>query len=475
MLEDAAQAYNPIIQAMIATANLQKQGQQQEIEKERNAQLAAQSKESLKNETERIKNEHQHQLSQIELMGKAHSLAAEAQHMQTAAMLRDLAAKGVDVGKLGLSGLFTGGITHGANPQDQLNTPPGVLPSGAAPISNASPVAGFTSVQSQGQTPDFSSAFPGPEAEARRIRSLAGAQAGGAAEAELPFQQKLATQKFGYESNMQDARMAAEEKIAGMHINSAETIAKLSRASQMALGQLEAKTRLQVAGMGGDEGSQNLVKSLMIGSATGEIKLNPANPLERLAYSQLQQHGFQEVDSKQILAAKEAQKMLPLFDRLEKFADQLPESTAGAVLQGYKTHTANAFLIPTKLQNDISMINSQAMVVGRAVEGLSGRPLSTQLKLDLDTLATPGTTKSLMKERIDNLRQNYVNSQNNVVFAGMPSEQLEMNIKKWGLKPIAAQSPQTRNYDQIRIGPNEHKIGYSSGKWYDVGSGQEIK
>src|SRR5674476_1623006 len=164
MVEDAAQSYSPIIQAMIATANLQKQGQQQDIEKERNKQLADQAKQSLAAETQRIQNEHEHQLATIDLAGQAHSLAAEAQHMQTAAMLRDLAAKGVDVGKLGLSGLFNGGQTMGANPKDQANTPPHVLPQ------NATPVLGSTPVQQQPQTqaPDISSIFPGAAAEATR-------------------------------------------------------------------------------------------------------------------------------------------------------------------------------------------------------------------------------------------------------------------------------------------------------------------
>src|ERR1035437_1756753 len=151
MLEDAAQAYNPIIQAMIATANLQKQGQQQDIEKERNKQLADQSKASLAAETKRIENEHEHQLATIDLAGKAHSLAAEAQHLQTAAMLKDLAAKGVDVGKLGLSGLFNGGQTMGADPKAQLNTPPQTLPQ------NATPVLGNTPVQQPQSQSDLSS------------------------------------------------------------------------------------------------------------------------------------------------------------------------------------------------------------------------------------------------------------------------------------------------------------------------------
>src|SRR5665647_1058022 len=489
MLEDAAQSYSPIIQAMIATANLQKQGQQQDIEKERNKQETAARQENLKNETERIKNEHEHQQSQIELMGKAHSLAAEAQHMQTAAMLRDLSSKGVDVGKLGLSGLFTGGVTHGANPKDQLNTPPGVLPQGAAPISNATPVAGFTSVQSQGQTPDFASAFPGPEQEAARVRGLAGAQAGGTAEGELPSQQILAqkkfeneqtlgTQKFGFESILQNARIASEEKVAAAHINSAETIAKLSRSSQERISAATNQTHLQAMGMDPNT-NKGMVQSMYLGALTGDYKLNPSvNPLERVVYNQVQQSGGHLVDPKEALGLREAQKLVPLFDKLETFSKELPTSTSGAWAQGHTVGLANTLGIPTDLQNKINIINSQAMNVGKATEGITGRPLAQQMKLDLDSLATPGITRSQFVDRINNLRQNYINNQDNVFFSGMPNFQKELIKQKYGLVPIAAQSPQSqpqRTYEKMKIGPNGHKIGQLNGKWYDVASNEELK
>lgn len=481
MLEDAAQSYNPIIQAMIATANLQKQGQQQDIEKERNKQLADQAKQSLASETKRIENEHEHQLATIDLAGKAHSLAAEAQHMQTAAMLRDLAAKGVDVGKLGLSGLFNGGQTMGANPKDQANTPPHVLPQ------NATPVLGSTPIQ-QPQTPDISSAFPGPEAEAARVRSLAGAQAGGAAEGELPFQQQLAktkfeneqalgTQKFGFESTLQGARIASEEKVAAAHINSAETIAKLSRSSAERISAATNATHLQAMGMDPNT-NKGMVQSMYLGALTGDYKLNPSvNPLERVVYDQVQQSGAHLVDPKEALGLREAQKLVPLFDKLDAFAKQFPTSTSGAWAQGHTVGLANTLGIPTDLQNKINIINSQAMNVGKATEGITGRPLAQQMKLDLDSLATPGITKSQFQDRINNLRQNYVNNQDNVFFSGMPNFQKELIKQKYGLVPIASQSPQSgqKSYERTAIGAGGHRIGLSSGKWYDVQTGEEMK
>src|ERR1035437_773747 len=497
MLEDAAQSYNPIIQAMIATANLQKQGQQQDIEKERNKQLAEQSKASLAAETKRIENEHEHQQSQIELMGKAHSLAAEAQHMQTAAMLRDLAAKGVDVGKLGLSGLFNGGQTMGANPKDQLNTPPHVLPQDATPVlgDGSGFIEGFNrslqQQQPQTQTSDrlnsdqdISSAFPGPEAEAARVRGLAGAQAGGAAEAELPFQQKLAktkfeneqalgTQKFGFESTLQNARISSEEKVAAAHINSAETIAKLSRSSQERISAATNQTHLQAMGMDPNT-NKGMVQSMLIGTMTGDYDLNPSvNPLERVVYDKLQQIGGHSVSKKEALGLREAQKLVPLFYKLDTLANQFPTSTSGAFVQGHTVGLANTLGIPTDIQNKINIINSQAMNVGKATEGITGRPLAQQMKLDLDSLATPGITRPQFIERINNLRQNYINNQDNVFFSGMPNFQKELIKQKYGLVPIGAQSPQTQP-QWLRDAPKKSKIGGTLDEVASAAQGQPV-
>src|ERR1035441_1329345 len=316
---------------------------------------------------------------------------------------------------------------------------------------------------------------PGLSERNKMEAEAAGLKAKAEAEGKFPTEQALGTQKFGYESNMQNARLASDEKIAGLQRISQEKIAGMSRGTQMALGQLEAKTRLQVAGMGGGEGDQSRVNALTMGGLTGEIKLNPASPLEGIAYSRIQQSGGQLVDQKEVLAAKEAQKMLPLLTKLEDYAKDLPDTVSGAFVQGHVTSAKNALGISSDLQNKINIINSQAMVVGKAVEGLSGRPLSTQLRLDLDTLASPGITKSQMLDRINNLRENYVNNQTNVVFAGMPDWQKELNTKKWGIQPVATQSPQTPGghikEGQTATGTDGHQIVYRLGKWYDAKTG----
>src|SRR5712671_4508364 len=83
MVDDAAQSYNPIIQAMIATAHLQKQGQQQEIEKERNKQEAAARQEGLKQAQKALDYQHEHNIAQLEVQRMQAEANMKAQRAET--------------------------------------------------------------------------------------------------------------------------------------------------------------------------------------------------------------------------------------------------------------------------------------------------------------------------------------------------------------------------------------------------------
>jgi len=465
MVEDAAASYNPIIQAMIATAHLQKQGQQQEIEKERNKQEAAARKESLKHEEARIQNEHEHQIAQIELAGKQHALAAEAAQLQRAAMMRDLSIKGVDVSKLGLSGLFNGGQTVGTKPEDQLNSPPHAVPQNATPVIGSTPI-------SQAQ-PQAQQIFPGPAQEAERVKNLAAAESGGKAQGELPFEQQKMQSQFGFQKQLQDAAHESALKIAEIGKATQYDIAKLSKETQLAIANMTNRTHLQIAGMGGDATSQQVMKSLMLGMATGEIKPSGTNPLERIAYSNLQAQGFRPVDAKEVQALRDSQQLLPLFDKLEKFADQLPTTRVGAAAQGAMLGAQRVVGYTSKQQNDLNIINSQAMNVGKAVEGIGGRPLATQMKLDLDALASGSISKEDAISRINNLRDLYVNKQDNVIFSGMPDAQKELIKQKFGIQPIAAKS-QGGQPDFLKLAPKTNKRGHKLDEAESIKAGHPV-
>src|ERR1035437_5163483 len=485
MIEDIAQNVNPIIQAMIATANLQKQGQQQDIEKERNKNEAAARQEGLKQAQKALEYQHEHNLSQLEVQRMQAEAQIRSEHATELLKHQQFVHAGGDYKSVldqmapGLSKVLSGGA--GVS-QAQQNPPM------QQPEQNFSPVQGFSPAPEQQpqiapQNP-FGSADEAAAIQARAAGMKTAAESNAAVPAQLQVlgaqaanARTLQDARLASEGTLQGARIASEEKVAAAHINSAETIAKLSRSSAERISAATNQTHLQAMGMDPNT-NKGMVQSMYLGALTGDYKLNPSvNPLERVVYDHVEQSGAHLVDPKEALGLREAQKLVPLFDKLDVFAKQFPTSTSGAWAQGHTVGLANTLGIPTDLQNRINIINSQAMNVGKATEGITGRPLAQQMKLDLDSLATPGITRSQFQDRINNLRQNYVNNQDNVFFSGMPAFQKELIKHKYDLVPIAAQSPQggQKSYDQIRIGPNGHKIGYTGGKWYDVGTNQEIK
>jgi hypothetical protein len=455
MLQDVPGLLNPIVQTMIAHANQLRMGRQQDIEQERNQAEIAARKEQLKQAQQILENTHQHQLSMDEaerLRSEAESTASRA---NTLLHLNTLAAQGGGGAQFSQA-LMPDVISRALQNVQKYNFH---QPQATPESLGYSPINGGVPDNTQPSTPGVSSLFTTPEAEAQRVRNLAFGESAGKSEGALPSEQTLAGQKFGYEQTLQNARLASEEKVAGLGRQTQENIAKLSRQTQENIAALARKTQLQMAGMGDDEKSHQLMQSIQYGLATGDFKLNPVNPLERMAYATNQAAGFHDVDPKEIDALKTSQQqMLPLLDRMEKWASTLPEGRAGANIQGALVRGANAAGISTAKQNEINLINSQAMNVGRSVEGIGGRPLSTQLKLDLDTLASPNITKQDAIDRINNLRDLYVNKQNNTIFSGMPDAQKEIIKQKYGVTPVAQQSPQTLP-DWLRIAPKTNTNG----------------
>ena len=489
MIEDIAQNVNPIIQAMIATANLQKQGQQQDIEKERNKNEAAARQEGLKQAQKALEYQHEHNLSQLEVQRMQAEAQIRSEHATELLKHQQFVHAGGDYKSVldqmapGLSKTLSGG----AGVSQAQQNPPMQQPQ-QQPEQNFSPVQGFSPVQ-QPQQQDvpqnpFGSADEAAAIQARAAGLKTAAESNAAVPAQLQVlgaqaanARTLQDARLASEKVLQDSRLEVEQKLTNLHINSAETIAKLSRSSAERISAATNATHLQAMGMDPNT-NKGMVQSMYLGALTGDYKLNPSvNPLERVVYDQVQQSGAHLVDPKEALGLREAQKLVPLFDKLDAFAKQFPTSTSGAWAQGHTVGLANTLGIPTDLQNKINIINSQAMNVGKATEGITGRPLAQQMKLDLDSLATPGITRSQFQDRINNLRQNYVNNQDNVFFSGMPNFQKDLIKQKYGLVPIASQSPQSgqKSYERTAIGAGGHRIGLSSGKWYDVQTGEEMK
>jgi len=395
--------YSPIIAAMVANAKQQTENNQQILEGQRQKDQVAHQK---------VQDAQQNRaLDQAELSEKHHN-----EHEQsTLDIQRALADVQSQIGAMSriktVRDMIMGGV-----PQESINQNLGS--NGGAPV--------------QG--------MPTPQAmqaqQATQAGNVAGAQAGATAAAQAPYIEQQAESQFGRQQSLKDQQNSFDERMQGQHIASQEKIAQMSRGTQYGIAQMDNNTRLKLGGMDNSEGSSNLVRNLTIAGATGQIKLSPANPLERVALSNMQDMGWRTPDPKEVQAMKESQQLLPIFDKLRDFANtELPDDRGTAFLQGKGTEIKNALGISSEKQNKLNIINSQAMVIGKSVEGMTGRPLATQMKLDLDSLMTPGITKKDALNRIDNLTEQYVNKQANITQGGMPDSQKELLYHTQGVKP----------------------------------------
>ncbi len=275
------QYYSPIIQAMVHTATLQKQGQQQEIEKERNKNEAAARKEALGQAQQTIDQNHENQLrqhdlalQQLEVQHQHENLQAELARFEATKKLQEVlggAKPGFDINQIapGISKFLQGGQQQGQFSQQQ--TKPALPPE----MSYAGPP------QSDQQTPP---AAPGenpmaglfdPEAKARQIGAETTAKAG----AEEPFKireedrantNKLALLGAQKDADKEIARIHGAYQLSGDRINGAYHLQGIQLMHQLGLDD----------GSGSNAG---IAKSLLDGIFNGNEDFSKLTPDQKRA------------------------------------------------------------------------------------------------------------------------------------------------------------------------------------------------
>lgn len=327
------------------------------------------------------------------------------------------------------------------------------------------------------------------EDESGRIRAMAMAQSGGAAagtelykiaEEGRALAGKKELMKLEHENNVSLTKLKSdtEKDLAKMHIDAQKEIAKAANGMHWEIANLQYGI------------TPDVFKALIVGGMTGEIKLSPANPIERKALGAIESIGGRLSDPNELKALKESQKLIPIFDKLQAFVNKLPETKKEALAQGWAVDLAGKFKWPTDVANELKILKSQALNIGRSLEGLTGgRVLAKQLEVDLDSITEAGIPKPQGQERLDNLKDLYTNTQHNVVMGGMPNFQKELIFKKYGIQP-AGQVTDTSDVGKPKTGGtivnkfgefrNAHKIGdriigVKNGKIYYTDTGEEYK
>ena len=330
-------------------------------------------------------------------------------------------------------------ITSGMSPEAFRQQPiQGVLP-GAGSFTVPGTPEGMLDIPGVGRQPR--SAYPTPAEstaiEAQRVKGIATAQH----EAAEPFTIRDEERKFTNAKALKDFENQFTERLTDKKIASEEKMAKWNNDTRLAIERGTTAMHLQIAGMQYVPTPENL-RAMVVAGLTGETKLNYANPQERAALGVINQMGGRPPDPTDMKALQQGQTLAPLFDKLEQFASKhLPDeegpsgylgARGAAWLQGGLAATG----LPIDVKNQISQIKPQALNTARAIEGLTGgRVTNQQMALALEALTSPGITKQMALERIQNLRDMYINKEQNILLGGMPEAQKDLIYKTYGIKP----------------------------------------
>lgn len=436
------QYYNPIIGAYLKAKGMQQETQQNaarlKLEQQKQDAEEQARTESLKQAKERIDNEHALQLSQAEQIKSAMAHSALQSKQQLANAMQSLLQHGAHptVAARLLGGSAQQGTQELGVPQLPPTQDPNtgtMIPQGGTPTTVTLP--GID------QPIDVSGLGNSPEFQVDQLRKQAQAQAEGTGAGTLPT--KLA--EIGATAAAQKSLKEMEQTFtAGQEskkIISQEKIAKMGRDTQLLVGQANNATQLGVAHISHDISDDDL-KSGVIAALTGQRRFNSDNKFDLAVMSGVQQAGGRPIDPKDIDALKQEQMIVPLFDKLEKYAkDNLPsERTNGSVGAKAKAYLLGKTLetsVPTDAKNDLAQIKMQAINAGKTLEGLTGgRVTQLQMQTAMDGVAG-ATTYEQAQERIQNLRDMIINKEQNVILGGVPEAQKKLIYHSLGVKPVS--------------------------------------
>jgi len=415
--------YNPIIQAMVETSR-------QKIDREKLAAQIEQHKEQQKTAERHLdivqrqaESQVEHQKAQIDVQKALHQMQIEQHRVGLISGLADLSAKGVNLSEF-------------VKPESRQ-----VMPTESGPAQ----VPGTGQIQIPGLSfPISEKAFPTPQArlasEVARTKAIAGAQAGGAAAAVEPFNISEEQRKFTTAKDLKKFDQDFQVQLHGMDIASHEKISKMSRDTQIAVSNAANATHLQVAGMQYVPSPENL-RAMVVGGATGMVKLNPANPQERAALGSIINMGFRPPNDADINALKQSETLRPIFSKLEDFAMKyLPSEKGGktgaqigAYIQGQVIkHTE----FPSDVKNELMQVKSQAIQVGKTIEGMTGGRIPIrQMELALEAMTSGGITREQALGRVQYLKDVYQNQMQHMILGGMPDSQKELIYRTRGILP----------------------------------------
>jgi len=392
------QYYSPIIQAMIASQRTMQD----------KANLAERVRSNKVDESHRQQQLDQltnYQNKQLEIEKEAHDAEAEWRKAQAARQLAQDKIQSLELIHKGFPAQVIPAILSGAkyNPGQQGTGGPGVMGQSVAPS---------LTIGGQEIPTDL---LPTPQKEA----ALKLKEAEDALRSKLAIEEPFNVGKFNREQGGREriAQMTTDRTadVAGIRADAQREIAGERNASAEKLAELRAQNAKDIAmirlmSQGGGLGtSDEVIGSYLNGlfgtgdtkeSAIGE-KLRPG---VRAAGAQ---RGFTKtIDKKDIEGLKNVDKLEPIFQRYEQFANMLP---SGNGLLGKAKALGTGILSDTKLSTQLKTkqqeIMSDLQNVAKQLEGFSGaRPLLGLFEAEKGAAPSAYDTKENALDKIKNLR-----------------------------------------------------------------------
>ncbi len=461
------QYYSPIIQAMIHTATLQKQGAQQEIEKQKNADEKKLREQGLKQAQQQIDQAHQIQLKQHDIAEQTLGLHRKTADIQ-AELTRIQAMKEAQ------------GVLSGAKPGTDLNAiAPGLtnfLQSGGQQFqpqqSRQLPVE-LGGDQQQIQTPPATQDLSGlydPEAAGRKALSVAKAESQGKAEGALPSEiqlknldnvHKLAQIGVQKDADKELAKIRGEYQLSGDRINGANHLQGIRLMHQLGL----------------DDGSgQNaaIAKTLVDDIYNGTTDYNKLTPDQKRVVTGYAQ-GTGDLaglpkDGKAYGAKLDAvSRMQTLMDQYRDLAANYSRDSAGSFGKG-NISAPGGILQATLPGSDLkSKIDAMKGSGGALATFFDQNNRKSDAEIIRSVMASfdPAST---MKQNGGKIQQ-HVDQLKNVMkqtFVGMSPDRINFVLGNRDIKDFSADPTSEFKEGQTATDSTGHRIVFKSGKWIDA-------
>jgi len=431
------QYIHPIIQAILGAQQLMQQKQelglrQQQVASQTKAQQSeAQYRQGLLDEAQtRLQQEHDYQMKLLDSQNMIREAQVQASHANSIRSMQELLNGGIPIDTIAK---LMGGTVFG---QPAMQNTPGII--GGTPDTRQITLPGM-------QQPVNVSDFMTPEQSAQRemniARGMAGAKAGGAAEAEQPFrleqigaeqagQQALEKQRESFEGNWKQANLDYEKQRDQLDNNTRLRIAGMTTGAEMKRAEMEYGI------------TPNEMQAGIVGMATGSLPISASdltNPRAAQTYSAFVNNGGRPPSKDDVTLMASYGRLQDLWNKFDDFTKELPSEkdlgVARAVGNAYLMNQVANSKLTTNIKNQRNLLATQIYSEMQNIQGFTGKRLNTNdmnlLQNGLTNIGTQETAKTF-KQGLMASSDNWVT---NSLEAGMPTWQQNLLYSQRKIPP----------------------------------------